>query len=91
MVNSQSLVMAGEARVVAKRRNAENPPQRHRDHGDEPKFADEHGFDFILCALSVSVVKDSQEDQAESDLNYAKQSQFPEGRIGTKCCSGKGL
>jgi hypothetical protein len=34
-----------------------DPPQRHRGHRDDPEFADEHGFDFILWVLCVSVVK----------------------------------
>lgn len=58
--------MTGEARILACRRSAENPPRRHRVHRDDPQFGDEDGSDFILGALCVSVVK-----------IYAKQSQFP--------------
>jgi hypothetical protein len=76
--------MAGEAQIVASGRSADSSPRRHRDHRDEPEFADEHGFDFILCALCASVVRNS-------DLNYAKQSQFAGAPITANCCGGRGL
>jgi hypothetical protein len=67
--------MASEARALA-----ENPPQRHRDHGDDPVFTDERGFDLIFWALCVSVVK-----------IRAKQSQFARGRMNTKSRLEHGL
>jgi hypothetical protein len=65
--------MAGEGRILANRRNAENSPRRHRDHRDDPQFAGEDGSDFILGALRASVVK-----------IYAKQSQFAEAEMNAK-------
>lgn len=61
--------MAAEAQVLASRRSAEYPPQRHRDHRGGFEFVDEHSL--ILRALCVSVVK-----------FCAKQSQFSEGQNG---------
>jgi hypothetical protein len=66
--------MTGRAEIPASRRKAENPPRRHRDHGENPELTDECGFDFILSGLCVSVVK-----------NYAKQSQFAEAAICANC------
>jgi hypothetical protein len=72
--------MAGEAQILANRRKAVNSPQRHRDHRDDPQFADADGSDFILRALCVSVVK-----------IHAEQSQFPETKMIANCFVVKGL
>ncbi len=73
-LNSESQIVngrfggTGEAQILAYRRSAENPPQRHGDHGENHELADECGFDFILGAICVSGVR-----------IHAKQSQFPDG------------
>lgn len=87
--------MTSEAQVLATRRNTQSPPPRHRD---DPKLADEYGFDLILRALCVSVVTSSQEGHTGYGLscdpmtaNDAKQSQFPQTRIHSNAFTGKGL
>jgi hypothetical protein len=83
--------MTGEARILANRRGVESPPRRHRDRGDDPQFAEEHGSDFILGALCASVVKYSREGRAESDLIMQNKANFQGGRIGSNGLTGKGL
>ena len=55
--------MAGEAQILTPRRNAD-PPQRHRDHGDDPGFGHERDSACILSALRVWVVKTRLMDEA---------------------------
>jgi hypothetical protein len=83
--------MASEARIVANRRSAENPPRRHRGHGDDPQSVEEHGSDFTLGALSISVVRDSPDGHAESDLIMQNKANLQGGRIGANRLTGKGL
>jgi hypothetical protein len=83
--------MTGEAQILGYRRSAENPPQRHRDRRDDHEFDDEPGFDFILGALCVSVVKNSREGCAELDLIMQNKANFQRGKMDTNCLIGKGL
>jgi hypothetical protein len=83
--------MTGEAQILANRRNAGNSPRRHRDRGDDPQFAEEHGSDFILGALCVSVVKNSREGRAESDLIVQNKANFQGGRMDPNGLTGNGL
>ncbi|MCX5646293.1 MAG: hypothetical protein NTZ17_16680 [Phycisphaerae bacterium] len=74
--------MTGEAQVPANRWGEENPPRRHRGHGDNPEFGDIRGFDLILGALCVSVMKNSLEGRAESDPIMQNKANYQRARIG---------
>jgi hypothetical protein len=68
--------MASEAPIPANRRK--DPPQRHRD---DPKFADEHGFDFVLWARCVSPVENPISSQGSDDPIMQNKPNF-QARIG---------
>jgi hypothetical protein len=80
--------MTGEAQVLDNRRNAENPPRRHRDHRDDPGFVGGRGSDVILRALCVSVVPNPQASEGHaSSTQLCETKPICSGgrKVGTAC------